>query len=97
MVNQLAALRNGWPGLAIWPLRLFLGVTFIWASLDKLFDPAFLDPSAAGYIGKQLTVAAGASPLGGFLTTVVVPNANVIRGQTSKFISNAFFPNCRTP
>jgi thiosulfate dehydrogenase [quinone] large subunit len=77
MVNQLAALRNGWPGLAIWPLRLFLGVTFIWASLDKLFDPAFLDPSAAGYIGKQLTVAAGASPLGGFLTTVVVPNATM--------------------
>jgi thiosulfate dehydrogenase (quinone) large subunit len=78
MVNQLAALRKyGWPGLAIWPLRLFLGVTFIWASLDKLFDPAFLDPNAAGYIGKQLTVAAGASPLSGFLTAVVVPNATL--------------------
>jgi hypothetical protein len=25
------------------------------------------------------------------------PNANVTRGQTSKFISNAFFPNCQTP
>jgi hypothetical protein len=25
------------------------------------------------------------------------PNANVTRGQTSKFISNAFFPTCRTP
>ena len=78
MVHQLTALRRyGWPGLAIWPLRLFLGVTFIWASLDKLFDPAFLDPNAAGYIGKQLTVAAGASPLGGFLTAVVVPNATL--------------------
>ena len=25
------------------------------------------------------------------------PVANVSRGQTAKFISNAFFPNCRTP
>ena len=78
MANQLAALRKyGWPGLAIWPMRLFLGITFIWASLDKLFDPEFLDPNAAGYIGKQLAVAAGASPLGGFLTAVVVPNATM--------------------
>src|SRR5690242_21570085 len=78
MANQLAVLRRyGWPGIAIWPMRLFLGVTFIWASLDKLFDPEFLDPNAVGYIGKQLAVAAGASPLGGFLTAVVVPNATM--------------------
>jgi thiosulfate dehydrogenase [quinone] large subunit len=58
-------------------MRLFLGVTFIWASLDKLFDPEFLDPNATGYIGKQLAVAASASPLGGFLTAIVVPNATM--------------------
>ena len=26
-----------------------------------------------------------------------LPGANVTRGQTAKFISNAFFPNCQTP
>ena len=63
--------------MAIWPLRLFLGVTFIWASLDKLGDPEFFNPAASGYLGKQLALAASVSPLGGLLTRLIVPNATV--------------------
>src|SRR4051794_16655245 len=65
------------PGWTILPLRLFLGITFIWASLDKLLDPAFLNPNALGYVGNQLSAGAGDSPLGSFLTSVVVPNATL--------------------
>ncbi|MFJ6636652.1 DoxX family membrane protein [Streptomyces sp. NPDC091376] len=36
------------------PLRLFLGVTFIYAGLDKLTDSAFLSASGAGSIGELM-------------------------------------------
>ncbi|MEU2259558.1 DoxX family membrane protein [Streptomyces sp. NPDC019645] len=36
------------------PLRLFLGVTFIYAGLDKLFDSAFLSASGTGSIGALM-------------------------------------------
>src|SRR5690242_17501943 len=65
------------PGWTVLPLRLFLGITFIWASFDKLLDPAFLNASATGYVGNQLAVGAGDSPLGGFLTNFAVPNATL--------------------
>jgi thiosulfate dehydrogenase (quinone) large subunit len=65
----------GWPGAAIWPLRLFLAVSFIWASVDKLRDPGFLDPTGSDFLGRQLALAAPGSPIGGFLTAVVVPAA----------------------
>ncbi len=59
------------------PLRLFLGVSFIAAGLDKLTDPQFFDPKAAGYIGNQLAGFAPHSPVGWFLTNVAVPNATL--------------------
>jgi uncharacterized membrane protein YphA (DoxX/SURF4 family) len=30
------------PGLALLPLRLFLGVTFVYAGVETLADPGFL-------------------------------------------------------
>ncbi|MEV1020926.1 DoxX family protein [Streptomyces sp. NPDC050264] len=39
---------------ALVPLRIFLGVTFIYAALDKLTDSAFFDASGAGSIGEQM-------------------------------------------
>lgn len=39
---------------ALLPLRVFLGVTFIYAGLDKLTDSAFLSSSGAGSIGDQM-------------------------------------------
>ena len=39
------------PGAALLPLRLFLGVTFVYAGVQKLSDPGFLHPGAPTYIG----------------------------------------------
>jgi thiosulfate dehydrogenase [quinone] large subunit len=54
------------PGLALLPLRLFLGVTFVYAGYQKLSDPGFLSPGSATYIGTQLHAFANGTP-GGFL------------------------------
>ncbi|MCX5560124.1 DoxX family protein [Streptomyces sp. NBC_00038] len=39
---------------ALLPLRVFLGVTFIYAGLDKLTDSAFMSDSGAGSIGDMM-------------------------------------------
>ncbi len=54
------------PGAALLPLRLFLGVTFIYAGVQKLSDPGYLHPGAPTYIGTQLHGFANGTP-GGFL------------------------------
>lgn len=59
------------PGMAIWPLRLFLGISFIWASFDKLRDPQFLDPSAMGFVGKQIAPSLVDSPIGGLIAAML--------------------------
>ncbi|MEV6110706.1 DoxX family protein [Streptomyces sp. NPDC051940] len=40
---------------AILPLRVFLGVTFIYAGLDKLTDDAFLNSSGPGSLAETLS------------------------------------------
>ncbi|MEO8956725.1 MAG: TQO small subunit DoxD [Ktedonobacteraceae bacterium] len=59
------------------PLRLFLGITFIYAGLQKLTDPQFFDPTARGYIGKQIIGFASGSPLHNLLIHVAVPHAHI--------------------
>ncbi|MFB6990191.1 DoxX family protein [Streptomyces sp. NPDC056178] len=39
---------------ALLPLRIFLGVTFIYAGLDKLTDSSFFRASGAGSIGETM-------------------------------------------
>ncbi|QEU92362.1 DoxX family protein [Streptomyces kanamyceticus] len=39
---------------ALLPLRVFLGITFIYAGLDKLTDSAFMQASGAGSIGAMM-------------------------------------------
>ncbi|MEU9418318.1 DoxX family membrane protein [Streptomyces sp. NPDC051000] len=39
---------------ALLPLRIFLGVTFVYAGLDKLTDPAFLSAGGDGSIGELM-------------------------------------------
>ena len=63
------------PGWILIPLRLFLGITFIYAGLQKLTDPQFFNPTAAGYIGKQIAAFATGSPLHDFLVQVTIPHA----------------------
>src|SRR4051794_10721644 len=54
------------PGMALLPLRLFLGITFVYAGVQKLSDPGFLHRGAPSYIGTQLHGFAHGTP-GGFL------------------------------
>ena len=49
--------------LALVPLRVFLGVTFLYAGVDKLIDPAFLRATGPGSIGAQMTEFAKVSPI----------------------------------
>ncbi|HZR43956.1 MAG TPA: TQO small subunit DoxD [Ktedonobacteraceae bacterium] len=63
------------PGWVLLPLRLFLGITFIYAGIQKLTDPQFFQPNASGFVGKQIATFAQLSPLHTFLLHVAVPHA----------------------
>jgi thiosulfate dehydrogenase [quinone] large subunit len=65
------------PGLALLPLRLFLGVTFTYAGVQKLSDPGFLHPGAPTYIGTQLQGFAHGTPGGFLLRTFAIPHAEL--------------------
>lgn len=51
------------PGTAILPLRLFLGLTFLYAGIQKLSDPGFLRLGSPTYIGTQLRGFSQSSPI----------------------------------
>jgi thiosulfate dehydrogenase [quinone] large subunit len=59
------------------PLRLFLGITFMYAGLQKLTDPQFFNPAAHGYVGKQIAAFATGSPLHAILLQVAAPHATL--------------------
>ena len=63
------------PGAALLPLRLFLGVTFVYAGVQKLSDPGFLHPGASTFIGTQLQGFAHGTPGGFLLRTFAIPHA----------------------
>ncbi len=59
----------------LWPLRIFMGATFLYAGLQHLTDPAYFDPSKPGYIGNLVSQYAVGSPIHNFLLGIVQPNA----------------------
>jgi thiosulfate dehydrogenase [quinone] large subunit len=59
--------------LALMPLRLFLGGTFVYAGVQKLTDPGFLHAGAPTYIGTQLEGFANGTPGGFILRTFAIP------------------------
>ncbi|HYK95225.1 MAG TPA: Rieske 2Fe-2S domain-containing protein [Candidatus Dormibacteraeota bacterium] len=63
--------------IALLPVRIFFGATFLWAGLDKLLDPAFLDPTASTSLHAQLVAFARFSPLGG-LIQATLPFSSII-------------------
>jgi thiosulfate dehydrogenase (quinone) large subunit len=65
------------PGLALLPVRLFLGVTFVYAGYQKLSDPGFLHPGSATYIGTQLHAFANGTPGGFLLRVFAIPQPRV--------------------
>lgn len=62
------------PGIALLPLRLFLGATFIYAGVQKLSDPGFLHSGAPTYIGTQLQGFADGTPGGFILRAFALPH-----------------------
>src|SRR5437764_7209794 len=62
------------PGLALLPLRLFLGITFAYAGIQKLSDPGYLHPGAPTYIGTQLHAFAHGTPGGFLLRAFAIPH-----------------------
>jgi thiosulfate dehydrogenase [quinone] large subunit len=62
------------PGLALLPLRLFLGATFAYAGLQKLSDGGFLVAGSDTYIGTQLEGFARGTPGGWLLETFALPH-----------------------
>ncbi|MEV8536278.1 DoxX family protein [Streptomyces sp. NPDC051211] len=52
---------------ALLPLRLFLGVTFVYAGLDKLTDSAFLSATGDGSVGQQMEAVRDAAALPGLV------------------------------
>lgn len=83
-IQPPAQARAAVPGPASWkaswfllPLRLFLGITFVYAGIQKLTDPQYFNPAARGYIGKQIIAFATGSPLHNFLIRFAVPHAHL--------------------
>ncbi len=72
-------LQSSTPAIIILPLRLFLGLIFFFAGIDKLTDSTFLDPNNANFIGKQLQgfVDYNHSPISFLLTSIAIPNARL--------------------
>ncbi|MFJ8030851.1 DoxX family membrane protein [Streptomyces sp. NPDC096032] len=54
-------LRDTAAHYALLPLRVFLGITFVYAGLDKLTDSAFLKSGGAGSIGETMRAARGSA------------------------------------
>ncbi|MEV6736032.1 TQO small subunit DoxD [Streptomyces sp. NPDC051104] len=48
---------------ALLPLRVFLGITFIYAGLDKLTNSAFMHASGSGSIGELMHSVRGSSAI----------------------------------
>ena len=64
------SLADGWRQLS-WSmviLRAFLGVTFLFAGMQKLFDPYFLHAGSPSFVGTQLSNFARETPAGPLLS-----------------------------
>jgi len=72
--GQDGVIATGW---VIMPLRLFLGVTFLYAGLQKLTNPDFLKSSSPISIHAQLLGATHSSPIHALITHLV-PIAPVV-------------------
>ncbi|HEU5200136.1 MAG TPA: TQO small subunit DoxD, partial [Ktedonobacterales bacterium] len=69
-----------WTALPAWiilPLRLFLGITFIYAGLQKIFDPNFFHDASHGSIKYQLEIFSHSSPLRLLLVNIAIPHADL--------------------
>ncbi|HEY8815527.1 MAG TPA: TQO small subunit DoxD [Candidatus Dormibacteraeota bacterium] len=68
-----AATTDRWLVYGTIPLRVFLGLTFVYAGLQKIADAGFLDPAGATYIGAQLQGFTATSPIGFLIQWLALP------------------------
>ncbi|MFG2310391.1 DoxX family protein [Streptomyces sp. NPDC048566] len=61
--EERRGLRDTASRYALLPLRVFLGVTFVYAGLDKLTDSAFLKSSGSGSIGDMMRTVRDSSAI----------------------------------
>jgi thiosulfate dehydrogenase [quinone] large subunit len=71
--RQAPPVVDRWAAYGTVPLRLFLGATFVYAGLQKIADPGFLQPGASTYIGVQLQGFTLHSPIGFLLEWFAIP------------------------
>ena len=69
--------RNQAPALRI--MRLWLGITWIYAGWDKVTDAGFLTPGSSTYIGTQLSGFSTQSPVG-FAFNKLIEHATLVGG-----------------
>ena len=72
-------LKQSWRN-QLWPLRvmrIWLGVTWIYAGWDKASDPGFLEAGSSTFIGTQLSAFSDNSPIG-FALNGLAENATQI-------------------
>jgi thiosulfate dehydrogenase [quinone] large subunit len=74
------ATTNGWSSLPAWailPLRAFLGVTFVYAGLQKMTDPLFFNDASHGSLKYQLEIFSHSSPIRWLLVNLAIPHADL--------------------
>lgn len=62
-LSEPKGLRERAGQYALLPLRLFLGVTFVYAGLDKLTDSGFLSATGPGSIGELMNTVRDSSAI----------------------------------
>jgi thiosulfate dehydrogenase [quinone] large subunit len=72
-VRQGPAPVDRWLIYGTVPLRVFLGVTFFYAGLQKVSDQGFLQPGSSTYIGTQLQGFSSHSPIGFLVDIFALP------------------------
>ena len=72
-VRAAAPPADRWLAFSTVPLRFFLGLTFLFAGLQKIADPGFLNPGSTTYIGTQLQAFAAHSPVGFLIDAFALP------------------------
>jgi thiosulfate dehydrogenase [quinone] large subunit len=71
---------NGRSSIAAWailPLRGFLGITFVYAGLQKITDPQFFNDTSHQSIKYQLEIFSHSSPLRWLLVNLAIPHADL--------------------
>ncbi len=59
-------------------MRLFLGITFIYAAVHKILDEAFLQPDSPASFKAQISAFSQISPVGEYLSLII--NNSVVFG-----------------